>query len=158
LEEVLVVTQVEDKEPAPSENTSVRAVDILAQRLPSVPDKPAENPDKPKAAGAAAAPTATPASAEAPKVAKPAVAKPAVSKPNEGIASVVPTPNAPDAGRSIVPVTPAQKPASPAPKTANDQKAAPAQHANDSKNSAKPANPPQTTNAPPTTPPQDQPQ
>jgi rod shape-determining protein MreC len=47
LEEVLVVTQVVEKEPSPSESGPVRAVDILAQRLPSVPDKPAEDPNSP---------------------------------------------------------------------------------------------------------------
>lgn len=41
LEEVLVVTKVDEKEPTPSETGPVRAADILAQRLPSVPDKPA---------------------------------------------------------------------------------------------------------------------
>src|SRR5215469_13120681 len=117
LEEVLVVTKVEDKEPTPSESTSVRAVDILAQRLPSVPDKPAEDPNKPKTAAqanAAASPTG-----QAPKVTKPPVAK-----PNDGIASVVPAPAATDSGRSIVPVAPAQKtPAANASKPASEQKA-----------------------------------
>jgi rod shape-determining protein MreC len=65
LEEVLVVTKVVEKEPALAETGPVRAADILAQRLPSVPDKPAET----KA-------TATPASTAAPpgaaKVAAPA--------------------------------------------------------------------------------------
>jgi len=43
LEEVLVITQVQEKEPAVDQSgVPVRAVDILAQRLPSVPDKPAE--------------------------------------------------------------------------------------------------------------------
>jgi len=46
LEEVLVITKMEDKSPAMSENSNLRAVDILAQRLPSVPDKPAEDPTK----------------------------------------------------------------------------------------------------------------
>jgi rod shape-determining protein MreC len=42
LEEVLVVTEKQEREPAVAENGSkVRAADILAQRLPSVPDKPA---------------------------------------------------------------------------------------------------------------------
>jgi rod shape-determining protein MreC len=41
LEEVLVVTKIEEKTATPSETGPVRAVDILAQRLPSVPDKPA---------------------------------------------------------------------------------------------------------------------
>jgi len=42
LEEVLVITQVQEKQPAMDQSVTVRAVDILAQRLPSVPDKPAE--------------------------------------------------------------------------------------------------------------------
>jgi rod shape-determining protein MreC len=41
LEEVLVITKKEDRAPSVAENNSVRAVDILTQRLPSVPDKPA---------------------------------------------------------------------------------------------------------------------
>ncbi|MBZ5650233.1 MAG: rod shape-determining protein MreC [Acidobacteriia bacterium] len=40
LEEVLVITKKEDRAPAVAETNSVRAVDILTQRLPSVPDKP----------------------------------------------------------------------------------------------------------------------
>jgi rod shape-determining protein MreC len=42
LEEVLVVTRVEDRSPTPGEVAGpIRAVDILTRRLPSVPDKPA---------------------------------------------------------------------------------------------------------------------
>ena len=41
LEEVLVITQEEEKPPVADQNTPARAADILAQRLPSVPDKPA---------------------------------------------------------------------------------------------------------------------
>jgi rod shape-determining protein MreC len=41
LEEVLVITRKEDRAPSAAETNSVRAVDILTQRLPSVPDKPA---------------------------------------------------------------------------------------------------------------------
>jgi rod shape-determining protein MreC len=40
LEEVLVVTRLEEKEIAPSQAEQLRAADILAQHLPSVPDKP----------------------------------------------------------------------------------------------------------------------
>ena len=40
LEEVLVVTQVTEKAPSPVANGPVRAADILAQRLPTVPEKP----------------------------------------------------------------------------------------------------------------------
>ena len=41
LEEVLVITKKEDRAPSLAEAGRVRAVDILTQRLPSVPDKPA---------------------------------------------------------------------------------------------------------------------
>jgi len=40
LEEVLVITQLEEREPVVSEGGRLRAADILAQRLPSVPEKP----------------------------------------------------------------------------------------------------------------------
>lgn len=46
LEEVLVVTKVEEKEIAPSATRTERAADILAQRLPSVPDKAADDANK----------------------------------------------------------------------------------------------------------------
>lgn len=42
LEEVLVITKTEEKMPSMAETGPLRAADILAQRLPSVPDKPAE--------------------------------------------------------------------------------------------------------------------
>jgi rod shape-determining protein MreC len=45
LEEVLVITQKLEREPAVASGTSVRAADILAERLPSVPDTP-PNPHK----------------------------------------------------------------------------------------------------------------
>jgi rod shape-determining protein MreC len=48
LEEVLVVTRLVEKEPTQLETGPLRAVDILAQRLPSVPDKPT-TPDATKA-------------------------------------------------------------------------------------------------------------
>src|SRR5215467_8112816 len=78
LEEVLIVTQVVEKEPSPSESGPVRAVDILAQRLPSVPDKPAEDPNK-KTEGTEANPNAS-GTTTVPKV-KPESAKPADSSP-----------------------------------------------------------------------------
>lgn len=68
LEEVLVVTKLVEQEPTQLESGSVRAADILAQRLPSVPDKPpAADPSK-AGAGEAAKPSAPAAS----KPAKPA--------------------------------------------------------------------------------------
>jgi len=41
LEEVLVVTQEEEREPVVADSQHLRAADILAQRLPSIPDQPA---------------------------------------------------------------------------------------------------------------------
>ena len=40
LEEVLVVTKVDEKQAEPDETSPMRAVDILAERLPTVPPKP----------------------------------------------------------------------------------------------------------------------
>jgi rod shape-determining protein MreC len=48
LEEVLVITQQEQREAAQGEGAPpMRAADILAQRLPSVPDRPPDDPNKP---------------------------------------------------------------------------------------------------------------
>ena len=44
LEEVLVITQQEEREPVASDIAPVRAADILAERLPTVPAKPAVDP------------------------------------------------------------------------------------------------------------------
>jgi rod shape-determining protein MreC len=44
LEEVLVITKKEDRAPSVADSGRVRAVDILTQRLPSVPDRPAVEP------------------------------------------------------------------------------------------------------------------
>lgn len=48
LEEVLVITQQQEKEPALSGAAlPMRAADIMAQRLPSVPDRPPDDPNAP---------------------------------------------------------------------------------------------------------------
>ena len=84
LEEVLVVTEKEEREAVAESGTRVRAADILARRLPSVPDKPAplagvlpaEN-----AAGAKPQPSGTdkPATAPVTKFVRPAPAAPAAA-------------------------------------------------------------------------------
>jgi rod shape-determining protein MreC len=51
LEEVLVITKREDRAPSIAESGSERAVDILSRRLPSVPDKPVGDPNKPPVTG-----------------------------------------------------------------------------------------------------------
>ncbi len=45
LEEVLVLTEKQEKQATAEDHVRVRAADILAQRLPSVPDKPATDPN-----------------------------------------------------------------------------------------------------------------
>jgi len=54
LEEVLVVTRIDERQAEPDQTGAARAVDILAQRLPGVPPKP-ENAEKGAAAPATAA-------------------------------------------------------------------------------------------------------
>ena len=73
LEEVLVVTKVDEKAPAVTQTG--RAIDILAQRLPSVPDAPPQDPNKPPppTSGLVIAPAPKPAGAVA------ATGKPAAS-------------------------------------------------------------------------------
>jgi rod shape-determining protein MreC len=69
LEEVLIITQQEEREPVVADNGGgrIRAADILAQRLPSVPEQ--ANPENPFApppptSGLKIAPAATPASTQ----------------------------------------------------------------------------------------------
>src|SRR5258707_12143288 len=42
LEEVLIVTKIDERQATPEQTGPVRAADILAERLPTVPPKPAE--------------------------------------------------------------------------------------------------------------------
>lgn len=95
LEEVLVVTKIDERQAQPDKTGAARAVDILAERLPGVPQK-TESPDKaavpgtgtPTTAPSSATATApkTPASDTKPKTAPPQAnagtgAGPAVEKP-----------------------------------------------------------------------------
>jgi rod shape-determining protein MreC len=77
LEEVLVVTQKEEREPVAQSGAGVRAADILARRLPSVPDKPATVPGAVSAANAGAKPQPSVAGKPAAAPAAKLVAKPA---------------------------------------------------------------------------------
>ncbi len=54
LEEVLVVTKIDERQAEPDQTGTSRAIDILAQRLPGVPSKP-ENAEKGAVPGAARA-------------------------------------------------------------------------------------------------------
>lgn len=122
LEEVLVITKKEDRAPSVAETNSVRAVDILTQRLPSVPDKPpaeASQPSTPegsatpkrkdaavvdKSAGAPAVPgVVKPVIGHKPTTARPAtgapperaVSQPAVSSPGSSAVPPKPGPSQP---------------------------------------------------------------
>ena len=64
LEEVLVLTEKQERQAIAEDQGRVRAADILAQRLPSVPDKPATDPAAP-GAGATPAGTGKPATPNA---------------------------------------------------------------------------------------------
>jgi len=55
LEEVLVVTKIDERQAQPEQAGGARAIDILAARLPSVPSKP-ENAEKSASSGTSAAP------------------------------------------------------------------------------------------------------
>ncbi|HKS73994.1 MAG TPA: rod shape-determining protein MreC [Terriglobales bacterium] len=83
LEEVLVLVQKQDRPVTSEATTHIRAADILAQRLPSVPDKPAEAPAKAGEASAKPAGATTPA---APKTATTGASHPV--KTQSGTASV----------------------------------------------------------------------
>jgi rod shape-determining protein MreC len=75
LEEVLVVTKIDERQAQPDKTGAARAVDILAERLPTVPSKP-ENVDK-----SAASETVTPKPAATNSAAtKTATIKPATTE------------------------------------------------------------------------------
>ncbi len=82
LEEVLVITKKEERAPSVADTGRVRAVDILTQRLPSVPDKPA-------GVGSTAANAITPAAGAAAPSPKPgnraSVAPPRGNSPSENL-------------------------------------------------------------------------
>lgn len=130
LEEVLVITKKLEREPDKAAVSSVRAADILAQRLPQVPDKPAETTTT-KPQGSAAASAAKPATgvgvssgAVQPKPLAPSgtVSQPAVHPGSVGTAPVAAKPVQPkvpvagtSAGATQPTAQPKTKPAATAP-------------------------------------------
>ncbi len=101
LEEVLVVTKIDERQAQPEQTGAARAVDILAERLPSVPAKPPENGEKGATPESAAPPT--PGSD-----AKPKAAPPPASAGSAAPAAVKPTKPVPGAGTA--PMPPSGKP------------------------------------------------
>ena len=108
LEEVLVITKKEEKQAVADEVAPVRAVDVLAQRLPGVPDKPpAADPNKTKAATDAA-------SGAQGTVVTPPATKPPAPKPNANAGTV----QRPEGVAATQPAgTPVMKPVVSAPQT-----------------------------------------
>ena len=113
LEEVLVITQKDERVPAVAQN-GLRAADILAMRLPSVPDKPAEDPNKPGSQPGAAPGASSPAPAEA-KPKSDAGSSPQVlipsTRPSSGAAD--------DKSKRVSPPRAAAKPKSTSPATSS---------------------------------------
>ena len=136
LEEVLVVTQIEAKEPElTASGPPSRASDILAQRLPSVPDKPVTEPVKAAAPGAMLGP------------------QPSATLSQHAAASTI-SPSAPQvksASGSASP--PAARPAAPQPSTAAEMQRAPKKPVPTQPDIA-PGTPPAAPTAPPGEPPQ----
>src|SRR5208282_237245 len=87
LEEVLVVTKIDERQTEPSQTGAARAVDILASRLPGVPSKPE---DATKNATGAAAPGTAAAQAGAPSTVPPTTSGPKIAGPKVAPNSVAP--------------------------------------------------------------------
>ena len=100
LEEVLIVTRVDERQATPTQAGRVRAADVLAERLPAVP---------PKTEATGAAPTGTPPQSGTALESKPTQAKPKAPAPT-GDDSV----DAPVARKAAKPAPSAGTPAEPA--------------------------------------------
>ncbi|MGA6987423.1 MAG: rod shape-determining protein MreC [Terriglobales bacterium] len=94
LEEVLVVTKIDERQAEPDQTGATRAVDILAERLPGVPAKP-EDGVKAGVAGTGAAATATTGSEGKPKAALPPVAAGSAVPAARKTAGPIPSPSNP---------------------------------------------------------------
>jgi rod shape-determining protein MreC len=129
LEEVLVVTKIDEKQAEPDQTGAARAVDILAARLPGVPSKP-EEAVKPAAPGSPASGNAPPTAGG---LATPEPAKPA--NPSPGPGSNPTTPGANTTAPS------ASQPGTASGASANGSVPKPARP-DSSKNPPKPAKPP----------------
>lgn len=133
LEEVLIVTKIDERQAQPEQAGGARAIDILAGRLPSVPSKP-ESAAKPASPGTVipkSSPTTGSPAADTTKTANPALpGSEAKSKPkpmppdaaaNSGAPDARNTPHVdssagdPSANRATAPPKPVNPPADPKP-------------------------------------------
>ena len=121
LEEVLVVTKVDEKQISPQQTGPVRASDILAERLPTVPPKP----ENPAGATSTAQPGTKPGALPAPSANKPPqkpVATQAAagsSPPAQAAGSVTASKPATPPGAASLPANSSVKPKPPAASTSN---------------------------------------
>ncbi len=114
LEEVLVVTKIDERQAEPDHAGTARAVDILAERLPTVPPKP-ENAEKGAAPGTASPGTVAPAT-----VAPTTVAPGTVVPTNVAPTNVAPTTTGSNAKPKAAPLAASVSSGAPAArKTAN---------------------------------------
>ena len=162
LEEVLVLVEKQERQQTAEDSTRMRAADILAQRLPSVPDKPAADanavgiaaPGTPKAGGATTATkhegTAAPPTTKVSSGAGVPQNGPGTGQPAKSVASPAQKSLSANGAES-----PAAKPAPAQPKTENAPKK-PAKPASSSP-TAPTAVQPSPTAVPPSSPPNSQP-
>jgi rod shape-determining protein MreC len=138
LEEVLVLVEKQERQATAEDNVRVRAADILAQRLPSVPDKPAPDPKAaadPKTAagipGLSGAPATQPKTEmkQQPGPAAKPQGTPGSSKPatNPSRAGASPAAGAPPAGRNSSGTSSVHDSSSPAQPVTPARSAAPAE-------------------------------
>ncbi len=123
LEEVLVVTKIDERQAEPDQAGAARAIDILAERLPTVPPKP-ENAAKGAAPGTASPGTVAPAAGAPPTVAPKTVA-PTASAPTTTGAVAQPK-AAPPAASASSGAPAAQKTVSPVPSSGTGSGTSPA--------------------------------
>jgi len=172
LEEVLIITQQEEREPIVAGGAPMRAADILAQRLPSVPDRPPDDPNKPPpptsglkilpAPGGTIGQGSTNPKPGANVTGSSAVVKTAPALPRTAVASD--TSGKSGSNSATIPLKgspvakPAPKPASPPIKTQATGDATQATTSNQVKTKPSQSEPPPQQPAAAPTPPQDQPQ
>jgi rod shape-determining protein MreC len=145
LEEVLVVTKIDERQAEPDQTGAARAVDILAERLPGVPSKP-ETPESGAAPGTGA--SAPNASNPAPAVGAPKQATGTPKSPSADGSGIKPKADVPQASISNT-VPASQKTTTPAPASAESTSGSTPTSVKSS-GTPKPAKPISEPKAPPT--------
>ncbi|HWR34792.1 MAG TPA: rod shape-determining protein MreC [Clostridia bacterium] len=110
LEEVLVITKIEEREPDTKDLGPIRAADILAERLPSVPPKPPESAPATGQAGTGQSTTGQSPATRQPTTGQPIPAAP-TAMPNTSPAGTVKKPTAAPPAASSKPSVPSALPA-----------------------------------------------